>query len=102
MSRSLLAYGTEIRLPNGEGNIAVWTERKLTAEEIAKIKIGDDWSLRLAHSPDCQGVIGAQTVSKTRHAIFCKKCFMRLLVPIEVLTLGDLVVYIEKNFFEKP
>lgn len=102
MIRSLLAYGTEIRLPNGEGSITIWTERKLTAEEIAKIKIDDDWSVRLTHSYHCQGVVGVQTISKTKHAIFCKKCYMRLLVPIEILTLGDLVVYIEKNFFEKP
>ena len=93
---------TKIRLPDGEGSIEVRSKRKLNAEEVAKTRLDEDWHIRLVHSYHCNGKISIQTVSPTKHAIFCEKCFMRFLIPIEVLTLGALHLHIEKKYFEKP
>ena len=45
----------------------------------------------------CRGNIHLKKISKTFQAIICLDCNMRIVIPIEVITYGDLRRYLAQN-----
>ena len=95
---TLAVQPVRLILPEGEGLMTILTGdvvggMEINAEELAKKSINE---VRLLHVPHCHGEICLKKISVTKNVLWCAGCFMRLPVPAEIETVGELVLFIDK------
>jgi len=79
----------------------ILTEYGETLESYPGLKNGDEGNLSTSIHSVCGGWVDVEPVSETHRVILCRRCRLRVVIPNEVTTFGELRAFF-KEFQPEP